>query len=351
MGLYNSDIYCQDLQTAITATPGLDKLCGRSVMITGATGLIGSFVVDVLMRYNQTHNAQIHVFALGRSLARLEQRFQDIKSDNLTFVEHDVNTSPAFDFQVDYLIHAASNAYPAAFVKDPVGTILSNVMGTHYLLEYAKTHGAQRFLFVSSGEVYGQGDPTITAFKEDYSGYVDPTQARSCYPASKRTAETLCVSYLKQYGLDTVIVRPCHTYGPNVTAADNRASVQFIDNAVAGQDIILKSAGTQMRSYCYVADCASALLTVLLQGKSGEAYNIANRDARVTIAEFAEQAAQTVGKKVLFEEPDAAERAQQTAISYAVLDSQKLYDLGWHGQYTVQNGVKHTILTLRNTRK
>lgn len=351
MGLYNSDIYCQDLQTAINGTPELEKLCGKSVMITGATGLIGSFVVDTLMRYNQTQNAQIHIYALGRNRARLEQRFQDIKSDNLTFVEHDVNVSPDFDFSVDYLIHAASNAYPAAFVNDPVGTILSNVLGTHYLLDYARKHGARRFLFVSSGEVYGQGDPALTAFTEDYSGYVDPTQARSCYPASKRAAETLCVSYLKQYALDTVIVRPCHTYGPNVTAADNRASAQFINNAVAGQDIILKSAGTQMRSYCYIADCASALLTVLLRGESGEAYNIANKDARVTIAEFAKIVAETTDRQVLFEEPDAAARAQQTAISYAVLDSKKLYSLGWHGQYTVQDGVKNTVFALKNTRK
>lgn len=343
MYLYNSKIYSNDLQKAIDNTLEVEKLKGASVMITGAGGLIGSFIVDMLLEYNKTENANVDIYALGRSSKRLEDRFSDVVTDKLHFVTHDVNEKPEFDFQVDYIIHAASNAYPAVFNSDPVGTILSNVVGTNYLLEYAKNHNAKRFLFVSSGEVYGQCDPSLTAFKEDLSGYVDPTQARSCYPASKRAAENLCVSYTKQYGLDTVIVRPCHTYGPSATKSDNRANAQFVNNAVAGEDIVMKSAGLQMRSYCYVADCAAALLSVLLCGESCEAYNIANRDARVTIADFAREVAKAAGQKVVFEEPDELAKAQQTNISYAVLDSDKLYSLGWNGIYTVENGVKNTV--------
>ena len=343
MYLYNSKIYSDDLQKAISNTLGVEQLKGASVMITGAGGLIGSFIVDMLSEYNKTENADIDIYALGRNAKRLEDRFSDIVTDKLYFVTHDVNEKPDFDFQVDYIIHAASNAYPAVFNSDPVGTILSNVVGTNYLLEYAKNHGTNRFLFVSSGEVYGQCDPSLTAFKEDLSGYVDPTQARSCYPASKRAAENLCVSYTKQYGLDTVIVRPCHTYGPSATKSDNRANAQFVNNAVAGEDIVMKSAGLQMRSYCYVADCAAALLSVLLCGESCEAYNIANKDARVTIADFAREVAKAAGQKVVFEEPDELAKAQQTNISYAVLDSDKLYSLGWNGIYTVESGVKNTV--------
>ncbi len=343
MYLYNSKVYSDDLRKAISNTLGVEKLKNSSVMITGASGLIGSFIVDMLSEYNKTENANIDIYALGRSSKRLEDRFVDIVTDKLHFVTHDVNEKPEFDFQVDYIIHAASNAYPAVFNSDPVGTILSNVVGTNYLLEYAKNHNTKRFLFVSSGEVYGQCDPSLTAFKEDLSGYVDPTQARSCYPASKRAAENLCVSYTKQYGLDTVIVRPCHTYGPSATKSDNRANAQFVNNAVAGEDIVMKSAGLQMRSYCYVADCAAALISVLLCGESCEAYNIANRDARVTIADFAREVAKAAGQKVVFEEPDELAKAQQTNISYAVLDSDKLYSLGWSGIYTVENGVKNTV--------
>ncbi len=347
MNLYQSGTYLDDIQTAIDSTKDIEKLKGSSVLITGASGLIGSFVVDVLLEYNRKNAADITVYAAGRNTARLTERFSAVKTDKLCFVEHDVNNKPEFDFSVDYIIHAASPAYPAAFVSDPVGTVLSNVLGAQYLLEYAKDHGTKRFLFVSSGEVYGQADPSLTAFPEHYSGYVDPTQARSCYPASKRAAETLCVSYTQQYGLDTVIVRPCHTYGPNVTASDNRASVEFVNNAIAGEDIVMKSRGTQMRSYCYIADCASALLTVLTCGESAQAYNIANPDARVTIAGLAETVAQVAGTRVVFSEPDEAQKGQQTPITYAVLATDKLCSLGWNGKYSVEKGITNTIYVLQ----
>lgn len=344
MFLYNSATYAGDLKTAIDATLDIHRLRGCSVMITGATGLIGSFLVDMLLTYNKT-GADIDIYALGRSRARLENRFRGAVTDKLHFVEHDVNQKPAFDFAAEYIIHAASNAYPAAFAQDPVGTVLSNVVGTNYLLEYAKEHAAKRFLFVSSGEVYGQGDPAMESFPEQYSGYVDPTQARSCYPASKRAAETLCVSYTKQYGLDTVIVRPCHTYGPNATGSDNRANVQFVNSAMAGEDIVLQSRGTQLRSYCYIADCAAALLSVLLRGESCEAYNLANPDARVTIAGFAEAVAKAAGRRVLFAQKEGP-ADQQTPITYAVLDTEKLRTLGFTARYAVEDGVTHTIKTL-----
>ncbi len=347
MNLYQSGTYLGDIQTAIDSTKDIEKLKGSSVLITGASGLIGSFVVDVLLEYNRKYAAGITVYAAGRNTSRLTERFSAVKTDKLCFVEHDVNNKPSFDFKVDYIIHAASPAYPAAFVSDPVGTVLSNVLGAQYLLEYAKDHGTKRFLFVSSGEVYGQADPSLTAFPEHYSGYVDPTQARSCYPASKRAAETLCVSYTQQYGLDTVIVRPCHTYGPNVTASDNRASVQFVNNAIAGEDIVMKSRGTQLRSYCYIADCASALLTVLTCGESAQAYNIANPDARVTIAGLAETIAKVAGTRVVFSEPDNEAKGQQTPITYAVLDSDKLCSLGWRGKYSVEKGITNTIYVLQ----
>lgn len=346
MFLYDSATYQQDLLTAIDATRGIEKLNGCRVMVTGATGLIGSFVVDTLLTLNRTRKAGIHVYALGRSEKRLRERFDGVNGEYLHFVEQDVNCEPTFDFAVDYIIHAASNAYPAAFAEDPVGTILSNVLGVKYLLDYAKSHGTKRLLFVSSGEVYGQGDPSLEAFSESYSGYVDPTKPRSCYPASKRAAETLCVSYTQQYGLDTVIVRPCHTYGPNTTTSDNRANVQFVSNAIAGQDIVMQSRGTQMRSYCYVADCVSALLTVLLCGESAEAYNLANPQARVTIAGFAETVASVTGRRVVFADAQDVPKNQQTPITYAVLDSDKLCSLGWKGTYSVEEGVTNTVRVL-----
>lgn len=346
MNLYKSEIYGQDINTAISAVAGIHKLDGASFLITGATGLIGSFLVDMLAEYGKQNDNGIKIYAGGRSIERLKNRFDGIEYDSLFFVEHDVNNKPDFDFDVDYIIHAASNAYPAAFNEFPVDTLMSNVGGTHYLLDYAREHNTKRFMFVSSGEVYGQGDISLDSFDEAYSGYVDILQPRSCYPAGKRTAETLCAAYTKQYGTDTVIVRPCHTYGPNATSADNRANVQFVNNVLAGNDIVLNSAGNQMRSYNYVADCASAVLTVLINGKSCEAYNIANSSVRTTIAGFAKELAEQTGHKLIFAKPDEVALAERTPIAKQVLDSRKLENLGWTGRYSLSSGISHTLAVL-----
>lgn len=347
MGLYHSETYIKDLDTAIHLSVNIEKLKNKSIMITGATGTIGSFLVDVLLRYNQTDNANILIFALSRNLTNLQNRFDDWKTDNLIYVEHDILSPIQFDYKVDYMIHAAGNAYPSAFTKEPVETIIGNINGTNTLLEYAKKQGTKRFLYVSSGEVYGQGNLELEAFVENYGGYVEPTSARSCYPNSKRAAETLCVSFCAEYSLDIVIVRPCHTYGPCITKNDNRANVQFIQNGLDGKDIVLKSAGTQMRSYCYIADCVSAILTVLVNGKSCEAYNIANPEARTTIVGFAQTVAELSDTKVIFEVPNETDLANRTPIQKQVLDSSKLESLGWKGCFSVQKGIAHTIQIMK----
>lgn len=342
MDLYNSSTYMSDLENTVNRL----KLCdlkGSSVLITGASGLIGSYIVDVLLSANALYNMDIQIYALGRSRQRLSKRFAGIQSDKLIYIEQDIQNPLTFRCKADYIIHAASNAYPKAFREDPVGTMMSNLVGTYQLLEYARKSGSKRVLFVSTGEVYGQYDGQSEAYSEEYSGYLDILQARSCYPSSKRAAETLCISYQKQYGVDVVIVRPCHTYGPNTTSNDNRANVQFIDNVCSGKDIVLKSAGNQMRSYCYIADCVSGILTVLMRGDSGEAYNIAYSKAQVSIAQFASIVAEQTGHKVVFEIPDEEALSERTMINRQVLDSSKLERLGWQGKFTVEKGVEHIL--------
>ncbi len=344
MGLYDSRIYLEDLDTAIEQSPGIEEMARKSILITGASGLIGSFIVDILMRYNKIKGGNIKVYAAGRSIEHLSNRFNQIRCSELKYVRYDALEPLRFNFGVDYIIHAAGNAYPAAFNGDPVGTIIATANGTYNLLEYGRTHGAKRFLFVSSGEVYGKGNMEVNEFDEEYSrGELDSMAPRSSYPSSKRTAETLCASYGRQYGLDTVVVRPCHTYGPTMTKADNRASAQFINNALNGEDIILKSTGTQVRSYCYVVDCGSAILAVLMNGIAGEAYNCSNPNAKVSIAGFAQIVASVAGRKVIQVEGTDADFADRTFIPRQVLNSQKIEKLGWKGRFNVQSGVAHTL--------
>ena len=337
----------EDLHSAVESSVDIEKLYGCSVMITGASGLIGSYLTDMLLLCNKKNDANITIYAIDLSTERMKDRFADQITDKLVMIEHNVNDIPNFDFSVDYIIHAASNAYPAAFNTDPVGTIMSNILGTKYLLDYGKGHGTKRLLYISSGEVYGQGDLSLDSFDESYNGYVDPTSARSCYPNSKRCAETLCVSYTKQYGLDTVIVRPSHTYGANATSKDNRANVQFVNNAVKGEDIVLNSAGNQLRSYTYIADTASAILTVLTKGESCNAYNIANEDSTVTVAGFAKAVAECAGVKVVFTAPDEVAKAERTPIAKQVLDNGKLSKLGWVGKYSLRQGVSCVMNVLK----
>lgn len=345
MRINQSKKYIADIDKCLLHSIGLKKLTKCSVLLTGATGTIGSFVADALICLSQKENTGIKILLAGRSIERLQNQFGI--HDNVKFLSYDLNAPIKFNEPVDYVIHVAGNAHPAAFNGDPVGTIVGNVDSTYRLLEYTKNHGGKRFLYISSGEVYGQGDISFDAFDETYSGYLDILSARSCYPLSKRMTENLCVSYWKQYGLESVIVRPCHTYGPLMTTSDNRAHAQFLHNALADEDIVMKSAGTQMRSYNYVADCVAGLLTVLANGKAGEAYNLANPQARVTIAGFAEKAAATENRKVVFENPTEIDVANRSPIPKQVLSTKKLESLGWQPAFSIDKGIQHTLDILK----
>lgn len=349
MNLYKSKTYIEDVKKAIKSTVNFEHLYEKSIMITGASGLIGSYIVDMCILANKS-GANIMIYAIGRDIESLEARFADVKTDNLCCLKQDVNEEFRYDIQVDYIIHAASNAYPAIFSADPVGTIITNIHGTKNLLDYGYGHGVKRFMYISSGEVYGQGDLSLKSFDEGYSGVVNSVEVRSCYPSSKRTAETLCVSYAKQFGMDTIIARLSHTYGPNATTKDNRASVQFVNKALNGENIVLKSTGSQERSYTYIGDAASAVLTILLNGKSCEAYNVAYKSSIITIAEFAKEIARQTKVEVSFAEMTIAEKKGMTPILKQVLNSEKLEKLGWRGMYNVEEGIAHTLATIKEAR-
>ena len=179
-------------------------------------------------------------------------------------------------------------------------------------------------------------------FSEDYSGYVNCNTSRSCYPSSKRAAETLCASYAAEYGIDVVIARPCHIYGPNFTETDNRVYAQFIRNILKGEDIVMKSSGEQFRSWCYVVDCVSALLFILLKGVSGEAYNIADSVSVITIRQLAEMLS-GIGN-VVIDAPSVAEKKGYNPVSKSVFSIDKIETLGWEASGSMKEKMIKTII-------
>ena len=334
--------YREDILQIFKENLPWEKLSGTNILVTGATGLIGGCLVETLMM-NPRRDYQ--VYASGRNEERAKARFKDF-ADNpaFHFVKYDVMQPLQSDVRFDYIIHAASNASPNFFAQKPVEVIKSNIDGVAHLMEYGLNHGMKRFLYVSSGEIYGEGDGRI--FTEDYSGYVDCAKPRSCYPSSKRAAETLCVSYAAEYGTDVVVARPCHTYGPHFTEQDNRVYAQFIRNVLRGEDIVMKSTGEQFRSWCYVVDCVSALLHILLKGSSGEAYNIADADSNISIRELAETIAGIGGRKVVIDLPNADEKRGFNPVTKSVFSTDKLTLLGWQPYNHISSGMIRTIKEL-----
>lgn len=317
--------YKEDLLNISSLNLPWSKLNECNILVTGATGLIGGCLVDALML---NPNKNYHVFASGRNEERARKRFSEFDDDDaFHFVRYDVLGPLEYDVNFDYIIHAASNASPNFFATKPVEVINSNILGLNNLMEYGLKHGMKRMLYVSSGEIYGEGDGRV--FTEDYSGYVNCTSPRSCYPSSKRAAETLCVSYAQEYGADVVIARPCHTYGPYFTEADNRVYAQFIRNVLRGDDIIMKSTGAQFRSWCYVVDCVSALLFILLKGESGKAYNIADESSNVSIKELADMVAEIGGKNVIIDSPTGIEKQGFNVVTKSTFSTEMLRSLGW----------------------
>ena len=274
--MYNRDIYHHSLDAAVAGVGG--ALEGRRFLITGATGLIGSFLTEALARLNATAGANIGIYAAGRSEAGMRRRFGAL-ADAACFhyVPYDATKPVSLDFEPDFVVHAATSAHPMAYATDPVGTMQANLIGVMNLLEALRAQGHGRLIMLSTGEVYGENADLPDGFGEADHGWIDPMLPRACYPEGKRAAETLCASYAAQYGVDALVARLCHVYGPTFTSSNSRADAQFIRKALAGEDIVMKSTGSQVRSFCYVADAVNALLTLLARGEKGQAYNVANR--------------------------------------------------------------------------
>lgn len=339
-------LYIQDLENCLKSTVNLEKLRKKTILITGATGLIGSFLVEALLHGNDIFNLGCKVIAMGRSAAKAKVRFaKSWESDAFSFIEHDINFPIEKHLgDIDYVIHSASTTHPLAYATEPIKTISTNIIGTYNLLNFiCSTCAKARLILTSSVEIYGKNRGDAEYFNEEYCGEINCNTLRAGYPESKRLSEALCQAYMQEKKLDYVSARLPRTYGPTMLNDDTKALSQFIKKGIAMEDIVLKSEGNQYFSYLYVADAVSGLLSVTLNGERGMAYNIADKSSDISLKNLANLIAQKCGTHVRFELPSETEKAGYSTATRAVMDASKLKALGWSAQYDITEGVSRTI--------
>ena len=354
MDIHGHPLYKEDVERIANLSLPWEKIKGSSILVSGATGLLGAFLIDVLIWRNINKDQNCNIYALGRNLVKAKKRFDYCKTASFFhFISHDINQplDNKIDCHIDYVLHLASNTHPVAYATDPIGTITTNIIGLKNMLDFSVTHQTKRFAFASSNEIYGENRGDQELFDEHYCGYIDCNTLRAGYPESKRCGEALCQAYMRQKGLNVVIPRFTRSYGPTVLKNDTKAISQFIKKAVAGENIVLKSEGNQYYSYTYMADAIYGLLTILFLGEKGKAYNIADVSSDIRLKDLAETLAELSGTHVVFELPDVVESTGYSKATKARLDGFELKRLGWNPIYKIQSGLKRTVSILSDINK
>lgn len=317
---------------------GAEILDGKTVLITGATGLIGLTLVNALLRYGTGRENPPKVLAFVRNREKAEKIFRDIHEEQLKLLYGDIRNPIATEAPIDYIIHAASVTASKAFVSQPVETIRTAIDGTVNVLELAREKKVRSFVYLSSMEVYGapETDEKIT---EDHGTNLNTMSVRSSYPEGKRMCEALCTAYFAQYGVPAKVVRLTQTFGPGVAYNDGRVFAEFARCAIEKRNIVLHTKGETKRSYLYTEDAAAAILTVLLKGENGQAYNAANEESYCSIWEMAQFVAKEcangeIGVDIQIEDENKFGYAPALRMN---LDTQKLRNLGWHAKVGFRN--------------
>lgn len=326
----------KDLEELIQ-NPIFKEFKNCTVMVTGATGLIGSEIVFAFLLYGG-----IKVVALVRNLEKAKQVFKDVLNNpNLEIIVQDINTPLEYSDNVQYIVHTANTTASAEMVKNPVKTMLTIIDGTKNVLEFAREKKVKSLCYISSLEVYGDV-VSEEKISEDYLGSLDLTNPRSSYPEGKRAAECLCASYAAEYGVRVKIARLTQTFGAGISKEDNRVFAQFAKSIIEKKDIILHTEGKTVRNYCYLTDAVSGILTILIKGTDGEVYNIANENTAISIRNMAELAAKNFDSRITFN-LDNENRGYNNYIKLC-LDTLKLRKLGWKPYIDLQEMYRRTIL-------
>lgn len=319
------------------AERGLDK---KTILITGATGLLGSLAVKAVLWANEKHNTQIQVVAMARTKERVKAVFKEkAESPYLRFVYQDIIDSIEIGGQVDYIIHTANSTTSKYFITNPVETMNSIYTGSRNVLEFAKDKKVQGLVYLSSMEVFGATDPNKRLISEKDLGYLDISNIRSCYSEGKRLVECMCKCYAEEYGVPVKIARLAQTFGAGISKDENRVFAQFARSAMNKTDIVLHTKGDSTGNYCYTADALKAIFLLLNAGENGEAYTVVNEESTMTIAEMAQMVARDIAGEeiqVVFDIPEGNVFGYAPKTSMR-LSAQKLRELGWSPTVDLKN--------------
>jgi len=338
----------EDLKSIITEKLSWDKFKNKVILITGGNGFLASYIIKSLLSANIYYKLNLKIICLVRNKTSKLNRLKSIKnSKSLTIFYHNLDRPLPKDLpNSDFIIHSASQASPKYYHTDPVGTLLPNSIGTFYLLEYAVKCKSEKFLFFSSGEVYGVPLDKNKKIKEDNYGYLDSTNLRSCYAESKRIGETMCVAYSKQFNLNVNIVRPFHTYGPGLNLDDGRVFADFVADVVSKRKIIVKGNGLEKRCFCYLSDATVGFLRILLNGADREAYNLGNPSCEISIKNLAKLISNLFPHrniKIKFERPSIKKNYLKSPVVKVLPSIEKIKKLGWFPKTSLKEGFIKTI--------
>ncbi|MGN0453050.1 MAG: NAD-dependent epimerase/dehydratase family protein [Ruminococcus sp.] len=348
MFLYDKSIVKSDMDNLIGRDYiPYEQLRSKTVLVTGATGMLAYYFTMALMHLNLKKDYGIRVIALVRNAQKAKEKFAGFLGDSrFELLSQDVCKPIEIEGNLDYIFHAAGAASPYFIKNDPTGIIAANTQGTVSVLELAKEKKVTNIIYPSTREIYGKVEG-VEFIKETDMGIFDPLDARSCYPESKRIAETILKSYLVQYGVPFTVARIAHSFGPGmIINSDGRVMADFISDAVNSRNIVLKSDGLAERAFCYITDAVAALFAIMLKGQCGEAYNLANETEPTPIKDVAQMLADLFperGIKVIFD--ISGDRSGYCTYTRVGLDTSKLESLGWKPEVKLADGLKNTVLS------
>lgn len=344
----------EDLEGIVQSDVAWDCFENTTVLVTGATGLVGSQFIKALLCANRLRGTGIRILALVRSEEKARRVFGHLwEREELQAVLGDVTAIPAVEGPVDYIVHGASITNSKQMVTYPVETIVTTVEGTRCLLELAREKQVRGMVYLSSMEAYGVTDPTLERVTERDLGYVDNLSVRSCYPEGKRMAECLCAAYAHQHGVPVTIARLAQTFGAGVSHEETRVFAQFARSYMDGTDIVLHTTGDSVGNYCYTADCVRGLLTLLVKGESGQAYNVVNPRTSIRIREMAQMIAEMSGGKikVVFDIPEDALKYGYAPPAEMRLSGEKMKALGFEASVDLPEMYQRLIASMKQQRE